>query len=75
MIFEIASPTRIIFGSGTIRQVVPESAVFGKRPLVVCGRNLQRSEQVLRLLEEAGNQVTVFQSEPEPTVALVLEGV
>jgi len=75
MFFEIATPTRIIFGSGAIQELIPESAVFGRRPLLVCGQTPQRCAYVSRLLEEAGHHVTVFPSEPEPTVKLVLDGV
>ncbi|MGW8180545.1 MAG: iron-containing alcohol dehydrogenase, partial [bacterium] len=75
MSFEIASPNRIIFGPGRIREVVGETKTLGKKLLLVCGRSRDRCGWLRTAMEEAGCQVTLFHADPEPSVELVLQGV
>ncbi|HET6147192.1 MAG TPA: iron-containing alcohol dehydrogenase [Polyangia bacterium] len=63
--FEIAAPTRILFGAGTLAQVPDLARALGQRPLLVTGASPSR----VRLgLESACPVVTIA---GEPTVALV----
>ena len=75
MKFEIASPTRILFGAGTLGQLGTVSRFFGQKPLLVCGRSRSRHQRPLDLLAKDGFEVSVLQVDPEPTVAAAMEGV
>jgi alcohol dehydrogenase class IV len=75
MRFEFATATRIIFGSGTLREVGPIAAGAGKRALVVTGRKTERAAPLLDVLSEHGVEHTVFAVEGEPTTETPREGV
>jgi alcohol dehydrogenase class IV len=75
MRFEFATATRIIFGSGTLREVGPIAAGAGKRALVVTGRKTERAVPLLDVLSEHGVEHAVFAVEGEPTTETPREGV
>jgi alcohol dehydrogenase class IV len=74
MSFEFATATRIIFGEGTVRQVAPAAAQWGKRVLVVTGRAAERGGSLRTELEGRGAQTLAFAVRGEPTVELITQG-
>jgi alcohol dehydrogenase class IV len=75
MEFEFATATRIVFGPGKIRQLPDLAKGLGTRALVVTGRNAQRAEGLLALLEQARVDAAVFPTPGEPSVHDVQRGV
>jgi alcohol dehydrogenase class IV len=75
MQFEFATATQILFGTGRSRQVGELAAKLGKRTLVVTGRRLDRTRQLLDDLAEQGLAVDTFQVAHEPTIDTVTDGV
>jgi alcohol dehydrogenase class IV len=75
MRFEFATATRIVFGAGTVREVAPEAARLGRRPLVVTGGSPGRADPLVEALRANGLAPATFAVPGEPTVALVAEGV
>jgi alcohol dehydrogenase class IV len=74
MRFEFASAGRIVFGPGTIAELPVIAAVFGKRALVVTGKDKIRHASIVANLEGAGFICALFGVAGEPTVAVVREG-
>ena len=74
MRFEFATATRIIFGSGTLKEIGPIAATLGKRALVVTGRTAERAAPLLDLLRAAGVAAVTFAVPGEPTTGTVREG-
>lgn len=74
MRFEFATARRIIFGSGTIREVAPLARAMGSRALVVTGRSAHRTEPLLASLSASGLSHISFSVPGEPTIHLVQEG-
>jgi alcohol dehydrogenase class IV len=74
MRFEFATATRIIFGTGTLREVGPLAAEMGSRSLVVTGRTPARAEPLLDLLAAQGIETITFSVAGEPTTEVVREG-
>lgn len=70
MLFEFATATQILFGSGRVREVPGLVQKLGERPLLVNGRSLARSQFLLDALSPV-----VFSVTAEPTVATIQEGV
>jgi alcohol dehydrogenase class IV len=75
MRFEFATATRVIFGARTLKDVGALAREFGRRALVVTGRQPDRAERLLDLLRTAEVQPTVFAVSGEPTLATVESGV
>src|SRR6516165_4907974 len=68
MRFEFATATRIVYGEGVVREVVPAARELGTRALVVTGRSEQRSAPLRADLAEAGVACQTFQVDGEPSV-------
>jgi alcohol dehydrogenase class IV len=75
MRFEFATATRIIFGPGTIREVVPEAAKIGKRTFVITGRSPERARPLLEQLNAHHIEYVTFNVPSEPTTTIVNEAV
>jgi alcohol dehydrogenase class IV len=73
MVFEFATATRIIFGSGTAKQVVPAARQWGSRVLLVTGHDPERWTGLRRELEAAA-LCSTFCVAGEPTVDLIAQG-
>jgi alcohol dehydrogenase class IV len=73
--FEFATAGRIVFGGGTLKEVAPATASFGRRALVVTGRDPTRATALLESLKSANVIGTTFSVAGEPTTQTVLEGV
>src|ERR1700690_683990 len=74
MRFEFATAARIVFGAGTVNGVGAIAGNFGRRALVVTGRDLRRAERVLFNLQSAGVSATTFPVPGEPELATVERG-
>ena len=71
MRFEFNTPTRIIFGCGTLREITPP----GRRVLLVTGRDPQRAASLMARLWQDNTKVVPFSVAGEPSIAIVQEGV
>ncbi len=72
--FEFATASRILFGAGAARQIVPEVARTGSRVLVVGGRSMDRVASTMDALRKAGLAVEGFPVGGEPTVETARSG-
>lgn len=75
MKFEFATATRIIFGAGTLGEAGTASRVFGRRALVVTGRNPQRAAKLMANLSANGISSTTFLVAGEPEISTIENGV
>lgn len=64
---DLALPSRIRFGPGSLSEVVPAAQALGRHALVVTGRDPTRAARLLELLERASLAVTVCPIAHEPT--------
>ena len=71
MRFEFATATRIIFGPGTLRELGPLAREFGRRALVVTGRDPSRAKQLIAILNEQGVSSLTLSVPGEPEIELV----
>jgi alcohol dehydrogenase class IV len=74
MRFEFATASRIIFGPGSVRELAGIAASFGRRAMVVTGKDRIRRAGVVADLEAAGLNCSIFGVPGEPTVDLVRRG-
>jgi alcohol dehydrogenase class IV len=75
MKFEFVTATRIIFGPGALRDIGALAAEFGKRALVVTGRDPSRAATLLALLRDAGIGAATFSVAGEPEISTIENGV
>ena len=75
MVFEFATPPRIIFGAGKLREIGPLAAALGRRALVVTGSSSTRAAPLLDALTAAAVAYVTFPVSGEPTTDLVRQGV
>jgi len=75
MPFDFATPTRIVFGAGTLREVAPAAKEFGHRALIVTGRSAERSAPLAAQLGATGVSSCRFAVEGEPTLDVIRNGV
>lgn len=72
--FELASPTRILFGSGSLREAGRIAKTAGERALLVVGRRAQPAERLAAILGEHGVSAVTFSVTGEPEVETVKAG-
>ncbi len=75
MRFEFTTATRIVFGDGTLCEVGSMTREFGRRALVVTGRDARRAEPLLARLRESKVAATPFAVPGEPEIATVQQGI
>jgi alcohol dehydrogenase class IV len=75
MNFEFATATRIIFGPGAVDKIGTLASEFGKRTLVVTGRDSSRANKLVALLRETGVHAATFSVSGEPEIFTVESGV
>jgi alcohol dehydrogenase class IV len=75
MRFEFATATRIIFGAGAAREAGALAKDFGRRALVVTGRNTERAHFLLDSLRSNGVDWVLFPTTGEPAIDTVEQGV
>jgi alcohol dehydrogenase class IV len=73
--FEFATATRIVFGAGAVNDAGAIAGDFGRRALVVTGRDARRAGRLLANLKSAGVSATTFPVAGEPELATVEQGV
>lgn len=72
--FEFAAPARIIFGAGTLREAGTAAKEFGRRALVVTGRDTRRAEPLTGILREHGIEASIFPVCGEPELETIRQG-
>ncbi len=75
MHFELATAARVLFGPGKMEELPAVAAGFGRRTLLVTGRDSARVAPLQRRLGMVGVSCVVFPVAAEPTLAMVREGV
>jgi alcohol dehydrogenase class IV len=75
MRFDFATATKIMFGSGSLKELRPLLPGFGTHALVVTGRNPDRAAPLLDLLKEANLAYTTFPTDGEPGIEDARRGV
>lgn len=75
MQFEFATSTRILFGSGRVRELGPLAKSLGKRALIVSGRDPKRAEPAAAALRAHGVDAVIFPVNGEPGISTVRDGV
>jgi alcohol dehydrogenase class IV len=75
MRFEFATATRIVFGAGAVNDAGAIAKDFGRRALVVTGRDARRAGRLLANLKSGGASTTTFSVAGEPELATVEQGV
>ena len=75
MNFEFATAARIIFGPGSAGQLGQNIKNYGRRALVVTGRNPQRAGRLLSNLSENSVSAVLFTVAGEPEISQVENGV
>ena len=74
MQFEFATPTRILFGPGKLRESGALLKSCGRRALVVTGKNPDRAAPLLNLLKENSVDAVTFSVAGEPSIQTVRDG-
>jgi alcohol dehydrogenase class IV len=74
MKFEFATATRIVFGAGTVNDAGAIAGEFGRRALVVTGRDSRRAERILAGLKSGGIGAVTFSVAGEPELETVERG-
>jgi alcohol dehydrogenase class IV len=74
MKFEFSTATRIVFGAGALREAGAIAKAFGKRALVVTGRDTKRAGPLLKILHEAGVSAAIFSVAVEPEISTIEQG-
>jgi alcohol dehydrogenase class IV len=74
MKFEFTTATRIVFGVGTVNDAGAIARDFGRRALVVAGRDATRADRLLINLKSAGVSAATFPVAAEPELATVEQG-
>jgi alcohol dehydrogenase class IV len=75
MRFEFATATRIIFGPGTVSEAPRIAREFGRRALLVTGRDSSRAEPIAGCLADQGVEVVTFSVFYEPEVSTIEQAV
>lgn len=73
--FEFATATRIVFGTGTARELGRLARGFGQRALVVTGAHPERADRIRQSLTEAGVASEVCPIVGEPTTTAIATAV
>ena len=74
MRFEFSTASRILFGPGTIGEVAPNAAAWGKRALLAVDDSLEFVSRLEESLRKQGISVTRFSVSGEPTTETVRLG-
>jgi len=75
MRFEFSTATRIIFGPGSLREAGHAAKELANRALLVTGRDTQRAQPLIALLQGQGVEATLFPVTGEPELETVHQGV
>jgi alcohol dehydrogenase class IV len=72
--FEFATAARIVFGAGMVNDAGAIAKEFGRRALVVTGRDARRAERLLAGLKSSGVGAVTFSIAGEPELDTVERG-
>jgi len=75
MRFDFATATRILFGSGVVREVAPAAKEMGGRALLVIGCPTEKAALLVGAMKTEGIGCISLAVHAEPSVALVRQGV
>lgn len=75
MQFEFATAGKIVFGCGVAVQLPDLVKSFGRRAMVLTGRDSRRHTAILNSLAAAGISIKTFSIPGEPTVAIVTDAI
>ena len=75
MNFEFATATRIVFGPGAASRLGSNAKSYGRRALVVTGRNPRRAEKMVADLSANGIGAAIFSIGGEPEISIIEHGV
>jgi alcohol dehydrogenase class IV len=73
--FEFATPARVIFGEGTLREVGKIAASYGNRAVVVTGQGGAEPERLLCYLQDKGLDWVQVQVAGEPDIYSIVNAV
>ena len=73
--FEFATVPRIVFGAGAAGHIGAQVKSFGRRALIVTGRDPHRADKLLANLAASGISAATFPVAGEPEIATVENGV
>jgi alcohol dehydrogenase class IV len=73
--FDFATSTRILFGPGVVREVMPAAKQMGRRALLLMGRSPERAGFLIEELKTGGIGCVCWATRGEPSVSLVRQGV
>jgi alcohol dehydrogenase class IV len=71
MRFEFATATRLIFGTGTLKEAAPLAKELGQRAFVVTGRDTDRAKQLTDILGGHGVDSMLFSVKGEPEIETI----
>jgi alcohol dehydrogenase class IV len=74
MRFEFSTAERIIFGPGTINELVDVASSMGRRCLVITGKKTQRWLHLFDKLKSRNIPTTIYSVPKEPTTHTVIQG-
>lgn len=74
MRFEFATASRVIFGSGTLKEAGAIALELGRRALIVTGSEPARAARLIEILKKSGVGAVTFPVAGEPTVQTVEQG-
>ncbi len=72
--FEFTTVSQIVFGPGSLAEAGKLARPWGKRALVVTGRNPARADYLVKVLVSVGIDVTLYTVAQEPSVLTVEQG-
>ena len=74
MQFEFATASKIIFGTGTVKNIGNLSKNYGNKVFIVTGKNSNRANPVINQLKSNNFQYSLFNIPYEPTTDLIEQG-
>src|ERR1044071_8861458 len=74
MRFDFATASRIIFGSGTLREIGPLARELGRKVLIVTGRDPARAKKLANILNGHGIGTLTLSTSGEPDLETVQRG-
>jgi alcohol dehydrogenase class IV len=75
MSFEFQTVARILFGAGAVTQAGALAQDFGRRALLVTGRDVRHADRLITQLTAAGLGVVTFSVAGEPEIGTVEQGI
>lgn len=74
MRFEFSTADHIVFGPGSVHEIIPAASTLGRRCLLLAGKKGPRWDVLPDLLSEKGISTALYRVDGEPTTASVIAG-